>query len=190
MKIMTLVLILVFIIGCGNSGSSGSTSAATTVEGADYSGSYRLAGVECYNSSLSTLTASATLGSGSSTGTLTITGNTLKSKSTSQTGCISTTNAKIVFTAKSSTIGTVAITGQSTTTSTEASCPYTYSLSAVSGGTITPSSFSTSVTHNGTPSDVNADYVRNSSNSAVGLLSVLQVSGSSSDLCFLVYQKL
>lgn len=168
----------ILMSACGGSGGGG--AGTPPVEGTDYSGSYRFGGVACYNNTLSSLTALAATDSQTSS-TLTINGNSYSQQSISSCSVLST--AKIVFNQDNYTF---ALTNGKYTTSNQGSCSLTWGLTPVTGGTINPSSINGVYSNNQTPPDFNGEYYVNSSNELL-LLSTLTVSGSPTDLCFLVY---
>lgn len=176
--------------GCGSDELIGAGTAAV-INGKDFSGSYTLSGVECYNSS--GITALAGRNSGSASSQIVVSGNTRSSTSTGST-CTVRSSASIVFTEQGSSSGvsygqvtmgatTASITGGS-------SCTLTTSFTAVTGSpSITPSSVSSTYSNGTAIPAVTADYLRDTDGTIL-LSSVIQVVGSPSDYCFFSYVKL
>lgn len=187
MRRSLVALCAVGLMACSGEDAPGNSPAA--VEGADYSGTYSLAGVECYNSAGTAQTAAADFTGSTSAETITVSGNSATIKDTSGS-CVGTETAKLVFTASDPSYGTFALSNRSTSTSTGGTCSFGYTLNALSGGAITPSSFNNTFYQGAMPSPFSASYIRNSTTGTIGLFTVLQVSGSSTDLCFLVYLRL
>ena len=193
MKVQVLVLktaacifTLLSITACGGGGGGASSagSGVTPVVGTDVTGSYRAVGVECYNNSLSALTAVATIATGY-TETLVINKNAYESVSNSS-GCSSRENGRIVY---DSTAYTAAISNRTTTTASLTTCSHTVNFTATLGS-ISPSSITSGVDHNGTRVDQTFSAFKSTSTGAIGLLSVIQVVGAPTDICFLVYQQI
>jgi hypothetical protein len=182
-----LALVLVpFFVACGGGGggSSSGGSADVPVVGTDVTGSYRAVGVECYNSSATVLKAVATVDSGY-TETLTISKNSYEGYSNS-TGCSSRETGRIVY---DSTAYTVSISNRKTTTASFSTCSHTMNLTA-SLGTISPTGITAAVNHNATEPDRTFSAFKNTSNGAIGLVTFIQVVGSPSDICFMIYQQI
>lgn len=184
MKLQLTVLFSLFIISCGGSGGGGAGD--LPVEGVDLTGVYRLSRVSCVNSAGTAVTATANISVSSPTSTMTINKNQFSTQTLSGS-CSSLTKGKIIFSDDS----TVDITGVSTTTSTQGSCAFTTTLVPQSGGTITPSSTTATINHNGTPPDfLDAGYVIDDDVTIIGIFSTFTVSGSPTDLCFIVYERI
>ena len=176
-------LILALVTGCGSDSGS--------IQGKDFSGTYRLSAVECYGSS--SMTAYGVFSGSSPNETMSITGNSFDSTVTSSS-CTYRSNGTMVFTEESSSgaasSGTLALTTNATTVTTGGTCTHTYTWTLSSGsGTITPSSFSSTVSTTSTPSSTNVSFLYDPSGYML-IFTSLQVSGQPSDLCFLSYQKL
>lgn len=183
MKSLRYVFLLT-LIGCANSGGGGNSAAA--LQGDDYSGTYKFLGVECVSSTLET-TATARVINTSATTQIKISGNSYESI-VSDSSCTVTQTARIVF---ESTRERLNITNRKVKTSTGASCTHTITLTHDTGGTITPSTLTSTVGHNDALSDVLASFVRSDRTGDIGLYSpVFNVEGHSSDECYIIYVKL
>ncbi|MDZ4081592.1 MAG: hypothetical protein U1E10_01530 [Bdellovibrionales bacterium] len=170
--------------GGGGGGSSAAGSGVVAVVGTDVTGTYRAIGVECYNNTLSTLTAVASIAAGY-TETLTINKNAYE-VTINTTGCSSRENGRLVY---NSTDYTAALTNRTTTTASQGTCSHAVNFSA-SLGSVSPNSFTAAVNHNGTEVDRTVSAFKSTSTGAIGIFSTIQVVGSPSDLCFLVYQQI
>jgi len=185
MKTSLLVLVIASLLfGCVKSDGG---SATATIEGQDLSGAYRALEVRCYtDNTLSTVTARSSFDAASPTTNISISGNSFVSKN-ADSGCILTTSGRIVG---NSTTQLLSFSGQTTTTSTAATCNQTTTFQTIIGGAIIPGSFNSVGTHNGTKADSQASYAVSPVDGSVWLFTVLQVQGSPSDKCFLIYLKL
>lgn len=174
-QLFVISLVGVLLVSCSKS----TESAGAAVVGIDMSGNYTLKGVECYNSSLSTLTSSATYNTGYSD-IVTISGNNF-SETTSTSTCTVSYSANIVF--KDS--NKMDITSYKVTSATNGSCSQT---SSISGSSITPNSKTTSYSTGQTYTDTkDAVYVYNSTSKSVGILSTF--SDGNGGYCFIIFQK-
>ncbi|GEM_PF-3512578 len=178
MKIQMIALVLLLsLTGCNK--SSDSPSATAAVEGIDYSGTYSLKGVECYNSSLTTLTNSATWGAGYSD-VVTLTGNTLTEVATYGSCTVNYTGKVVVLDSLK-----MNITGLKISSVTGGSCSQTKTLSNPS---ITPSASTNTYSTGQSLSDtIGAIYIYNSTSKVIGLLSTY--SDGSGGYCFITYTR-
>ena len=144
--IKSLLLFLnLSLLSCGSGGASGGSSgggAAATVEGANYSGTYNLVGVECYTTSgarsvYATFTASASE-------KMIISGNSMIN-SVTDSNCVGSKNYKMVITPTTTSYGTYNLTNGTSSTTTAANCSFTESLTNVTGGSLNATSFTFSV---------------------------------------------
>jgi hypothetical protein len=182
-------LILPFLSACG--GDSGTTSNSQSIQGLNLSGSWRWIGVECYNSTFSTRTAVATIAAGSYSSTTTINGNTATVQAINASGCALSYSNSIVANLtngdSSGGIGTLTEGSASATISTGGSCSFSANLT-VASGSISPTSISTSYNQGQNISGNTYEFIYNPP--YLGIPSTLQVPGSPTNICLLIYQKL
>jgi hypothetical protein len=187
---LIITLIALMLSSCGKESEQGANS-ATTVRGLNLTGLWRWIGVECYGSTLSSLTAMATLASGSYSSSLTINGNTATSQSINSSGCIMTYSTSIEATLtegdSSGGYGNLSTGSTNISLSTGSACTFSANL-AMGQGTITPSSVSSSYSQNETIPARTLEFLYNPPYLAIP--SILQVQGRPSDLCFLIYSRL
>lgn len=180
-------LLLLALIGCGSEEEKGGD--VPTIDGTDMTGTYRAIGVECYNSN-GPLSAAANFTEDSPVETITIDGNSFES-STVSNSCTVRISGRMVFTAESDTssggYGTMAISYNPVEITGGSPCSYEFTWDLVDNSpNIIPASKSATYSDGDTISDNSSIYLYNSSHA--GLLSVLQVSGSPTDLCFMIYR--
>ncbi len=177
-------LILILMLTACKGSDSGS---AASVEGQDLTGAYRALEVRCYtDNTLQTVTARSGFDVASPTINISISGNSSTGKNT-DSSCVVTTNGRIVG---NSSTQLLSFSGQTTTTSTGASCSQTVTFQNISGGNINPASLNVTANHNGTKPDTQGTYVVSPVDGSIWLYTVLQVQGSPSDKCFIIYLKL
>jgi hypothetical protein len=173
-----MITALIYITGCSGSGGGGGTG----IQGSNQSGTYSFVGVECYDNLITTSTALALVDTQTDT-TLTINGNSAVSQNVSAS-CLVNYAFSVLFDAEDY---TVTYSNRVYTTSNQSSCSLTWGLTPLSGGTIVPSSISATYTHEQTEPVFIGEY-DTAPNGDIYFLSNLTVSGSPSDLCFLIYQ--
>ena len=182
MKNFIILPAFLILLGCNNDSSSSDVA----VEGFDLSGNYRLAGVECYNSAGTALTASALLDPGY-TSNVAISGNSLITQSAGGVGgCTARETRRVVFTESTSVL---TLSNASLTTSTGTPCTFNYSFTN-STGAITPTTFSSTSDPESPGADITTNALRNTTTGAIGVLSIIQSVSSSTDICLLVLMKL
>lgn len=182
---VSVAILLIVYQNCSGSGGGSTTNnnQSAAVTGLDYSGTYKLNGVACYNRDLKTLTTSAAV-SGSNE-TITISGNSYSSNTISG-NCNSASQGTIKFVDSS----TLNLTSIKTTSATGGSCTLSLNLSQAPANTIIPTGLSQTVTANETKADVvGASYIRNDSNGMIGLLSTFRNSANSEDICLMIYAR-
>jgi hypothetical protein len=195
-KILVVILSVFVIAGCGGGAGGGALPGGTgsTISGANLSALWRFARVECYTSGLS-LTSMYTLAAGDSVSDWLVVGNNTTSTIVNTSSCRTEISRSYTFTPTGS-LGSVSYgtfsgsSGSANITTGQGSCSYTFSLSKVSGGNITPTSLSISYTNGQFLSAGTGEYVYFPSLSprALAIPSIIQVVGSPSDVCFLVYE--
>lgn len=168
------MILSLLVLGCAKS----SEETKTTVSGNDYSGTYALSGVECYNSALSALTNVATVTNGFSESVV-ISGNSLTATDT-QGACTVVFTGDIVFSSS-----TLSLTNRKVASATGGACSLTLTLSA---GAITPNSSTTAYNPSSALTSLtNALYIRSETTGAVWLPSVH--TDGAGGYCFLKYIK-
>lgn len=181
----------VFVNSCGINTGSG-----TAAQGQDLSGVWRFSGVECYSNGM-VLTSHYNLGAGNPVTDWTITGNSTQSSVLNSSTCRTDISRNYTFTPDTTTstytygtmrsgVGTASIvTGQG-------SCSYTFTFTKVSGADINPVSYSASYTNGQSLAAGTAEYFyfSNSSPNELAIPSIIQVVGSPTDVCLLVYVRI
>ena len=191
-KITLLVLGTFLIVSCGGSSGGGSGSGGG-VQGRDFTGLWRVSGVLCFNSS-GAVTSTYNLAGGASTFEWTINGN-----NTTETyfngSCRTNLSQTYVFTqTQDAGSGVTAGTtqkggGTASITTGQGSCSYTYNITKSSGSDITPTTLSITYSNGQTTSSGSSIYAHVSSSTPPALLTptILQVVGSPTDVCYLVF---
>ena len=182
MKLLFLNLFFIINIFSCSSGSDSSPSSVFVV-GTDLSGTYNLAGVECYNTTTGALAQTALLAMGTKD-KITISGNSLTSDA-SYDGSLYSFASKVVFN------------GDNTVNMTErkfghvnfgtGSCTAGVGLGNNPVHSITPTIVTLTAQSGATMPNIVSSYVRNNSTGAFGLLS--SMTAGSNTLCFYVYTK-
>lgn len=170
----------------------GRGSGGTPAEGLDLSGTWRYAGVECYDSSFQNITAAGTPTASSSVGTISIQRNQLISENLGTGSCKVITKKKIVANIKqgnaSGGYGTGTFRATSVSTSPTSSCSLYLSFNMIQGA-ISPSTMNTNYTQAETTIPQQAfEFLINPFYLAI--TSLIQVVGRPTDVCLLIYQKL
>jgi hypothetical protein len=192
MKNTILFLTLAFLIsGCSGSGEGSSSTAEVRspvivpIEGTDYSGTYKLTDMQCYDPATSVFSAFAVLSPSSQTSIVTIEGNSATEVDTSS-GCVITLKQKVVF---NDSTNQMTVSDILASTSTGSSCNQTYNIVMHSGPAISPNILSLTVNHNQSLSGGTYDFVGSPSAGFWILNSNYSVTGKPNDLCFLKYTK-
>lgn len=192
LKVTIVALLVAALCSCSQGGGGGGSAATavppapTAIEGFDLSGAYRLTGVYCYTSNVSSRTAIALLNAGY-TWNVSISGNTMISRDSGGVGgCTSKTTSKVVYNLSSLILS---LTDSRATTSNLSSCTFNVSFTATTG-TITPTSFSEVVNHNSVLPDLTTFGLRNATTGDLEVLSEIKRVGAPTDLCFLIFTKL
>jgi hypothetical protein len=189
MMILGLTTLLMACSGGGGSGDGG--SGGTTIEGLNLTGTWRFAGIECYDSSFQNLTAVGTPSASSSVGTNSIQGNQLASEDLGTGSCKVLMNRKIVANLQAGDAnggygtGKFGVTTASTTPSS--SCSLSLSFDMISGS-ITPATVNSTYTQGQSLPEQSFEFVINPP--YLAFTSLIQVVGSPTDICMLIYQKL
>lgn len=156
----------------------------------DLTGTWNLVGVECYSSNPTALTAAGTMAAAASPETLQINGNQMTSETTGASSCVVTESRTIQATlssgSQSSGSGTVAIGSTTASTSNGAACSVNLSFD-MSQGTLTTPTISGTMTAGDYSPSMSGSFVINQS--YWGFATSLKVSGSPSDICFLIYHQ-
>lgn len=181
--------VFAFCVSCGGSDSGGGGTPA--VQGLNLTGSWRWLGVECYNSSLTTLTALATKAAGSYNSNISINGNTGISQSVNPEGCTSTSTYSFVANLtqgdSSGGYGQISVGESTAVNSTGGSCTFTANLTAVSGS-VSPTTITATYSNNQPITAVTYEFVYNPPYLAIP--STIQVPTNPTNICFLIYEKL
>lgn len=194
MRVLFSLLALVLLANCGGGTPSLPGGTGSTILGENLSALWRFSRVECYTSGLS-LTSMYTLAAGNSVSDWQVVGNSTTSTILNTSACRTEISRSYTFTQTGSlgsvTYGTYSSgSGSANITTGQGSCSYTFSLSKVAGGDITPTSLSLSYTNGQSLAAGTGEYVYFPSLSprALAIPSIIQVVGSPSDVCFLVYE--
>lgn len=183
MNLQKVVLIMAVLSLASCSGGGGGSGAATpvAVQGNDYSGTYILAGIECFSSTTGTYTDSALLASYSTT--MVISGNSYTS-TTVAPSCQTVTTGKLVFNSDY----TLSLSQMTVMSATGGSCNSVLQVSASPVNHITPTSASGVVTVGAPQADRLTNWIRNNTSGSIGIFSVFKTTNSA-DLCFFIYGK-
>lgn len=184
MKKLILLIFTIIMAACSKSKDEDS------IKGLDLSGTWRTTGVECYDSSLENLTAKGIISSGSPVGTLNIKGNQLTSEGTNGSCKVSYVR-KVIANLKSGSAtngyGTGMLGATTVNINTGSSCTgvTTFTMSL---GSITPSTLSSTFSQNQSIAEQSFEFLINEP--YLLLTSLIQVVGSTTDICFIVQEKL
>lgn len=185
-----MAVLALLIMGCSQSGGGGSSN-GPALQGTDMSGSWRMTQVSCFDSSFENVTASATIAAGSATSTATINKNTLVEESFGTGGCRVNFNRSAVFNIvegdRSGGYGTGSFGATNAEVTTGASCSGTVNLT-VTQGSMTPTTFTSTYTNGQSVAARDFEFLTTSTTFAMP--SLIQVDGSPTDICLLIYQKL
>lgn len=183
-------ILAIYFCGCSNGSSSGSSSQGSTITELDLTGTWRFAGVECYDSSMN-VTAAGIPSSDSSVSTTTISGNVSATETLGIGSCKIVTNRSIVANLtegnSSGGAGTGSFGTGSITTQSSKSCSTSITFQMISGS-INPSSLSETFTNGDSLSQQSFQFLINPPYFAI--TSLIQVIGRPSDICFLIYESL
>lgn len=190
-RIVAFLISTTILAACSGGGSGGGSSTSPAVEGLDLSGTWRFAGVECYDSSLQNLTALATPTSDSSVGTAVIDRNQITSQSIGTGTCNVTTQGSFTANLESGTsesgYGT-GVFGATTASVIPASACTTTTSFNMDQGTISPATLNSTYSDSQVTPQRTFEFVINPP--YLGFTSLIQVVGRPTDICFLIYQKL
>jgi hypothetical protein len=190
-------LALVLVAACGSGGDSSPSSGGSSIQGKNFTGVWRVSGVMCLNSSYQ-LTSSYAVAAGSSTYQWEINGNSSTEVMVSSSSCRTNLTSSVVFTETSQSsalsVGNLSFGSFSAAIPTgQGSCSYTFNLTKTSGATITPTTITSSYNNGQVISGpINANYIYSSTSNPPTLLmsTVIQVVGSPTDACFLVFDSM
>lgn len=183
MKHLILILAILSLTACGSSGGGGSSDSPATasIKGQDFSGTYMLRNLQCYDKTLTTLTNSANFqGTVTSyTDQIVVVGNSF-TETFGANGCSVVDTGSIVVSSSGISVSNVNVTSP-----TSGSCTVTYSLN---NPKISPSSNSQTYSSGQVlPSFTNASYVWQASTKSLGLLSTF--TDGTGGYCFMVYSQ-
>jgi len=181
--ILVLLVSMVLTSGCQKSDSGGSgggsATAAAAIQGIDFSGTYILNKIECYNSALN-LTNGSTF-TGNFTDSVVVTGNTYVA-TTAEGNCTVTTTGNIIVNSDGLTISNIQVTN-----ATGGSCTI---IETLTNTNISPNALNTTYTLNEVIAGVtNQPYIWNANAKVFGIPSIF-TDGGAGDVCFEVLTKL
>jgi hypothetical protein len=183
-------LVILICVSCGGGDGDGGAGAAA-VRGLNLTGVWRWIGVECYNSSFTTLTAAAIKAAGSYNSNISINGNAGISQSVNTSGCTSTWNYSFEATLtqgdSNGGYGQISVGATTANNSTGGSCTFTANLTAVSGS-ISPTTITSTYSHQQAIPAVTYEFLYDPPYLAIP--STIQVPSSPTDICLLIYEKL
>ncbi|MBX2988321.1 MAG: hypothetical protein KF802_10540 [Bdellovibrionaceae bacterium] len=191
-SVMSLV-VTVCLTACGGGGFGGGSggSSETAIEGLDLSGTWRFAGVECYDSSLQNPTAGGIPSTSSPVGTSVIKGNQLISEDLSLGTCKISMNRRIVAKLQAGNasggygLGKFGATTASVTPGS--SCSVSTSFDMITGN-ITPTTLSSTYTQGQLVPEQDFEFLLNPP--YLAFTSLIQVVGRPTDICFLIMRRL
>lgn len=195
MKLNLMISAVLLTLGMSCSGGGGSNNSnpagGSSIEGLNLSGTWRFAGVECYDLNTQALTAYGSPSGGSSVSTEVISGNNLSSEDLGSGSCKVTMSRRIVANLQSGTAtggyGTGTFGATTAATSPGASCSLSVTFNMAQGN-INPLTLNSTYTQGQNIPQQSFEFLINTSYLAI--TSLIQVVGRPADVCFLVYQKI